>query len=129
MAMLSDMDNFMLSEIGDLTLNQLDTMTYEELVAHVRGQVQKLQAKITQDVPLPTDSKENSIIIENFYLTVNKIAPFEIEHPHKWTAKALKCLCEILIGEAIKYALEHPTEIFDALKQANHILSQILTST
>lgn len=119
--MLSDMDNFTLAELDDFTIHELDNMSYDELVLAVQTKCKVADIECDKNILL-SEAQVRAI--------TSIVHSYAKEHDQSLVSAITVGVAINAIWELIKFctatAVEHASEITEAMRQAYLLLEQLI---
>lgn len=121
MSTLEEMSQFTMSDLSDFTLNELNAMSYETLLAAVRGKYALAKEVCREDMPL-TDAQIK--MIEEMIRTNTLPQTFAAKHP--WITSIATSYIKDLISYCYTLVESHMPAILELLKNAYIILADMI---
>lgn len=121
MSTLEEMSQFTISELSDFTVNELNAMSYETLLAAVRGKYALAKEVCREDAPL-TDAQIQ--MIEDMIRKNASQPTFAAKHP--WITSIATSYIKDLISYCYTLVEPHMPAILELLKNAYILLTDMI---
>ena len=121
MSTLEKMSQFTISELSDFTINELDAMSYETLLAAVRGKYALAKEVCREDAPL-TDAQIK--MVKQLMQDNDPETTFASSHP--WIFSVAASIISASIINLPHTIVQNQDFILDKLKIAYQLLQQLI---